>query len=109
LVRWPDLPAEARADLRGVLAAYRDSPFTGLPGRESLLLRRGVRDELNLILLDCPHRSPWFETRAVADPLCDLHAHWARGYAYSLNTRISIEHARGDGEGRRCEQRWRFL
>jgi hypothetical protein len=108
LVRWPHLPEEVRQDLRGVLAAYRNSPFGGSQSREPLLVRRSVARELSLELLSCPHRSPYIEVQSVSDALCLLHAHFARGYAYSLNTRISIEHANG-GEGRRCQQRWHFL
>lgn len=109
--RWGGLPSEARADLRGLLAAYRDSPLAGRPIDDPLLVRRATARELELELRSCPHQSAHAEVRSVAGELCALHAHWTRGFAETLAAGARVEHvpvgvAAGAAARTRCEQRW---
>jgi hypothetical protein len=107
--RWAELDEAARSDLRAVLQAFRDSPLSGAPRQDRFLVRRATTREISLELRECPHRSPHaalFGSENVADRLCNLHAHWVRGYLYSINTRITVEHRIELPEV--CQQRWRI-
>jgi hypothetical protein len=104
LSRWPSLDDSARGDLRGVLAAFRDSPLVGHGGRESLLITRAVARELHLELHLCPHMTAFPEPRACADLLCALHMDWIQGFVRALNDRIHIENR--VELPHRCQQRW---
>jgi hypothetical protein len=106
--RWPNLDPEARGDLRGIFAALRDSPLSGSAQRPAWLVRRRLPAELQLELLDCPHRGRFPEIAPVADRLCELHAHWLRGFAYALNSRISIHATPSAPDEPRCRQLWQL-
>lgn len=102
-LRWSGLSAEVRGDLRSLIPASADTPFSGArPG--SPLVRRLLRDEAQLELTDCPHQSRHAEVRAQADLLCQLHGHWLKGFAYGLNSRVSL--AVSARAHRRCLQIW---
>lgn len=106
--RWSTLSREARGDLRAALSALRDSPMSGLPHHDNLLVKRVIAEELQLELLGCPHQSRHNEVRSTADALCSLHTHWIRGFAYAINTRLSIEHWPATSQ-RRCQLIWSLL
>lgn len=107
--RWPLLSETSRRDLRGLLSAFHDSPLHGHPDHRSWIERRALNQEAEIELCACPHQCPYAEISEIADALCDLHAHWARGFAYTLNDRVSIEHRMGErrigGRASRCIQR----
>lgn len=104
--RWPTLARAPVEDLHGVVAATRGNPFHGSGDSDPLLVQRLVSHELRAELRACPHQSPIPATRAVADELCALHAHWLRGFSYALNSRVVIEHFPAPEPGARCRQRW---
>lgn len=104
--RWPGLQEDVRVDLRGVLSAFRDTPLNRSGIREGFLVKRATERQVEIHLLHCPHQTPYEEVSPMADHLCALHAHWIRGYLYSINTKITVE---SDRRGERCEQRWSIL
>lgn len=97
---------EGRMDLRDVVLAFRDSPCSGTSHREPFLIRRAVREKVELELLSCPHRMPYHEVAAVADRLCELHWHFLKGYAYALNPGTGAEAIL---KKPRCIHRWYLL
>jgi hypothetical protein len=109
--RWKDLPAASREDLRGLLLAMTDSPFTGQLGLDAFLVRRALPREIELELRVCPHQIPHPETRGqpIAEELCGLHAHAMRGFLYELNNGVSLEHQCAGKDSGRCTQRWFFV
>lgn len=113
--RWPEFPDGYRSDLRGILAAFRSSPFSGYPRHSTFLVKRATGSELQLELLGCPHQSRYLEVQAVADDLCHLQTHWMRGFAYALNPTVMLDYLpvqrsqfRARSGNRRCLQSWRF-
>jgi len=109
--RWKQIPVYATKNLRGILAAFQDSPLSGYPKFSSFLIKRATAMELDLELLQCPHNSPFLEVETVADDLCPLHTHYMRGYVYHLNTTVLMDYKngiRGSKKQDRCSQRWYF-
>lgn len=114
--RWPTLrtllpnaPAiarEAKRDLRIVHQALSDSPFS----RGTVTLRATASD-LRIESGHCAHHIDDPAVRAVSGDLCQLQAHWVRGFAAGLNPEIGIEYVPlSPGEpGSRCRQRWFFV
>lgn len=107
--RWKTLipkEAEPGVDLRDLILAFQDSPCSGTPHREPFLIRRSVKEQVDLELLNCPHRMPFHEVSTLADRLCELHWHFLKGYAYALNSRTGTE---SKIEKPRCLHRWYLL
>ena len=105
--RWRDLPDASRQNLRSVLAAFLQTHISGFPLRDSVLIRRSTYETCEFELLNCPHQSPFPEVRMAEGPLCFLHYHWLRGFAYELNTTVMSEYQPSEKE-QRCLQRWRL-
>jgi hypothetical protein len=103
--RWRELAQTGNQDLRDILLALNDSPFSGYPKGEGFLVRRAIAKEIQIELRCCPHQVQYQEVKPVADRLCRLHSHWMRGFAYALNNRVSVEHL---VQSPRCVQRWCF-
>ncbi len=104
--RYGRLPAASREDLRTVLAAAEGLPLHPDRLGPAFLLERALRDELQLELHHCAHRSRNPALLAVADPLCSLQDAWVRGFLYELNPRIRLEKSRAPGADGRCRHRW---
>jgi hypothetical protein len=104
--RWPALVGRLDEDLRKIFQSLQDSPMSHYPHGSAFLLRRAIKAELQVELRACPHRSSFAEVRPVASELCRLHFHWMRGFAYALNSRVSIAQASSD---QRCIHVWSFL
>jgi hypothetical protein len=99
--RWPELAARSEPDLRAIVLALNDTPFTGYPLRDGFLAKRMLRNEALLELRACPHQARHLEIaglKEVADPLCRYHAHWLRGYAYALNSKVSSDYTLGESK-----------
>lgn len=103
--RWETLTQKGNQELRDILLALHDSPFSAYPRGESFLVKRAVSSEIQIELRACPHHTHHTEAKPVADRLCRLHAQWMRGFAYGLNSRVSLEHV---VQTPRCIQRWFF-
>jgi hypothetical protein len=103
--RWQALAANGPQDLRDILLAMNDTPFSGYPTGNGFLVRRAITTEIQVELRCCPHRLHYYEVKSVADRLCRLHAQWIRGFAHALNKEVNIEHV---VQSPRCIQRWYF-
>jgi hypothetical protein len=104
--RWAELAHKGCPDLRDILLAINDSPFSGYPYGNSFLVRRAIPTDIQLELRSCPHQSHYYEVKHVQDHLCQLHAQWMKGFAHSLNKKVKIEHI---VQSPRCLQRWSAL
>lgn len=103
------LPEHLRHDLRSLVLTALESPFFP-QGTEGFLIKRAVRDEIQLELHCCPHQKPWAEILQVADPLCTIHSQWLRGYAYGLNPRVALETTtKKNTAQKRCCHRWHLI
>ena len=100
---WKKLVAKGSQDLRDILLALNDSPFSGYPQGDGFLMRRALSHEVQLELRACPHQIHYPEVAPVADRLCRLHAFWMKGFAYAMNPQVSVEHV---VQTPRCIQRW---
>ena len=108
--RWRPLLRRGDQDLRGVVLALQDTPFSGYPRGDGFLVKRAIRTEIEIELHSCPHHSPYAEVNSVADHLCHFHAHWMRGFASSLNRKIEVElYPRPRLGQHRCLQRWYLI
>lgn len=107
--RWSELQPQQRSDLRSLIHLFEDIPFYAPMNGEAVLLRRALRAEARVELLRCAHQLPIFEVAAVADELCSVHAHWARGFAYGLNQRSMMERISPGTVARRCELHWLLI
>lgn len=103
--RWPQLTRNTRNTMKGIFSAFLNTPISGVPEAQHLLVRRLISTELHLEFLVCPHRSSFEEVKLLADELCSLYTHWMRGFAYAINTKIFIEYLPGNDRSR-CEQKW---
>jgi hypothetical protein len=101
--RWKTLVESGPLDPREILLALNDSPFSGYPHSNGFLIKRAISTEVQIELRTCPHQIQFQETRPVADRLCRFHAQWMRGFAYALNSQLSVEHV---VKTPRCTQRW---
>lgn len=90
--RWKNLEPAAREDLRALSSILQDSPLAKASRSHGFLVVRSTEEELILQLLQCPHRSKYYEVRPVADELCELHFHWIRGFTYGIHTRLHCEY-----------------
>jgi hypothetical protein len=104
--RWEKLIRKGDQELRAILLALNDSPFSGYPHQPGFLVRRAISTEIQIELRACPHQIQYAEIQPVADRLCRLHSQWMRGFAYSLNNRTTVEHL---VQSPRCAQRWFFV
>ena len=105
--RWKALAQQGNQDLRDILLALNDSPFSGYPQGNGFLVRRALPIEIQIELMTCPHQNPFLATRLVADRLCRLHAQWIKGFAQALHSQIQIEHFIPAAKNNlRCHQRW---
>lgn len=109
--RWPSLPQETANDMRGLYSVLCGHPLVGEPGREPFLVTRLTRLEARVELFFCPHQSRHSSVTGVATALCELQAHWLRGFLYGLNSRTVLQHRCRDGHDgySRCVQRWYFM
>jgi hypothetical protein len=104
---WRESQALSPLDLRPTLQAFRLAPIFPFLPRRPLLVQRELAREARFELLQCPHASPLAEVRALADDLCALDSHWARGFLYALNPQAQIEEARTEGvQPPRCLRVW---
>ena len=101
--RWPKF--EGSGDLRRILLAMIEIPLFSGVGSEALLICRSVPHAVKVELRVCPHQRPFSALKDVQDLLCQLHNHWMRGYAYSLNSKIVWEY---QPQRPRCTQNWRL-
>jgi hypothetical protein len=101
--RWSPLTAYNNQDLKSVLLALQDTPFSGYPNSNGFIVRRAITSEIEVELKSCPHLSYYTEVHSVADCLCGLYTHWMRGFASALNNKVKVELIQ---ETRRCLQRW---
>jgi len=102
--RWEGLADSGKQDLRSLVLALADSPFFGgTRSWDGILVRRATASEMLIELHRCPHHASQPEVLACADPLCQLHTHWIRGFIYSLNSEVRIEIQKQEP---RCVQRW---
>lgn len=101
--RWGALPVHSRQDLRVLLYALADSPMSGSLYGNAFLIRRAIANEIQIELKICPHLCPHTEVAPSADDLCQLHTHWIKGFLYTINNQISVEH---QIEKPRCIHRW---
>ena len=104
--RWKKFANQKQQDLRDILLCLKDSPFAGYPKGEGFLIKRAISTEVQIELRHCPHQIQYQEVKPVVDRLCRLHTQWMRGFAYELNSRVSVEHV---VQSPRCIQRWFFL
>jgi hypothetical protein len=104
--RWSVFSKRDNLDLKDILLALNDSPFSGYPRGNGFLIRRSIPSEIQVELRICPHQIHFPEVKSVADRLCRLHAHWMRGFAYFLNNKVIMEHV---VQSPRCTQRWSFM
>lgn len=89
--------------LQNILLALNHSPFSGYPYRSGFLIRRATQREIEIELTLCPHQIHYREVSPCADILCRLHSQWMRGFAYGLNSQVSMEYRT---QTPRCIQRW---
>ncbi len=61
------------------------------PSQEPWLVERDIPGRLDGVLQECPHQDPLIKDRAIRDFLCAQHLEWFRGFADSLDLRVSIE------------------
>jgi hypothetical protein len=110
--RWSKFPQELKKDLRGMLAALRDSPFSEFPHRESFLLVRSLAHQVDLELKSCPHENLYPEIQRVSNELCELHSCWMHGFLQHLNPKIKLEYIQRSFSHAhrpvRCVQKWCF-
>ncbi len=103
--RWVQAKNFGQMDLAALFFALQDSPLSGSPQYPPSLIRRATPSVLEIELRHCPHQLPFAEIRSNEDLLCLMHSQWSRGFVYSLNQRVSIEHKI---ESPRCVQRWQL-
>ena len=101
--RWGKTKNFGQFDLSAIYFAIQDSPLSGYPRSEAPLVRRATADRVEIELHYCPHQLSISEIRTQEDLLCRMHSHWCRGFVYTLNQRVSVEHSFGTP---RCTQRW---
>ncbi len=104
--RWKKHTTQKQQDLRQILLCLKDSPFSGYPHVDGFLIKRASEKEVQIELRACPHQIHYRETKPIADRLCRLHTQWMKGFAYGLNSRISVEHVI---QSPRCIQKWFFI
>ncbi len=103
--RWSRVKNFGQLDLAAVFFALQDSPLSGYPRSKGTLIRRATAEMVELELRHCPHQLALPEIRDNRDLLCQLHSQWCRGFVYTLNQRVSVEHSIGSPH---CSQRWCF-
>jgi hypothetical protein len=93
------------ADLKTVFLTSIDGALHPNSALEPYLFQRLTRDSIRLELLECAHRWPEISTHEFqfASELCVLHSHWTKGFLYSLNPSIQLEHRVADTH---CQQLW---
>jgi len=101
--RWSSQVHQKTWDLRDILLALEDSPFSGYPHSNGFLVKRAIRSEIEIELKVCAHRSRYAQVHPIADELCYFHRHWMRGFTSALNSQIEVEAHSG---AERCVQRW---
>jgi len=72
------------------------------PSQESWLVERDIPGRLDGVLQECPHQDPLLGDREIRDFLCAQHLEWFRGFAGSLDRRVSIEERPREPERNRC-------
>ena len=106
-IRWSKSPSFDRQDLRQAFEALKLAPIFPFSMQKPILAQRALPDELRIELLLCPHRSPFAETRAIADDLCPIDGQWIRGFAYEINSAAQIQESEtGGAPPVRCLQTW---
>ena len=101
--RWAKTKNLGRFDLASIYFALQDSPLAHYPRSRTHLIRRATVNQVELELKSCPHQIGFPEIKENSDLLCQLHAQWCRGFVYSLNPRVTIEH---ETHPLRCTQKW---
>lgn len=106
--KWSGISAQSTQDVGKVMVAYQDSCWYG---PAAFLNQRNTHFESSHELLACPHRSRFNEVHGVVNELCDVYAHWARGFAYGLNPHITVETRRDFSNPKqvRCMQYWTLV
>lgn len=108
--RWPSFPDASKGDLRDIAAAFDDTPFSGYPDTSNFLVRRALKDHVELELIHWGESHPQVASLADIVDLGILHIHWLKGYAYSLNTQVMLEIIEpGHGSNQRGILRLSFL
>ncbi|MEO5970935.1 MAG: hypothetical protein ABIQ95_13485 [Bdellovibrionia bacterium] len=101
--RWRPLTNRGGQDLRDLLFALQDTPFSGYPNCNGFLVKRAVSAEIDIELKSCPHLSHYSEVHPIASHLCTLHTYWMRGFTSALNSAVEVELLQQSG---RCLQKW---
>jgi hypothetical protein len=103
--RWSKAKNFGRFDLSAIFFALQDCQLSGYPQSASPLIRRATHETVEIELHHCPHQLSISEINSNENLLCLLHSHWCRGFIYTLNQRVSVEHSTGTP---RCHQRWQL-
>jgi hypothetical protein len=107
--RWGALMKEGQQELKSVLLAFYDAPYSSYPWGVPFLVKRATTSEVQVELRSCAHQIPYDEVaqvKPIAQVLCYLQAQWMRGFIYALNNQVTIEH---QYHSSRCSQRWVFV
>ncbi len=103
--RWKRLKTLGKLDLATLFFSLQDSPLSGYPHSRGNLVRRSTQKTVEIELRHCPHQLTFSEIQSHQDLLCQLHSQWCRGFIYTLNPQVIIEHTMSSP---RCIQRWRI-
>ncbi len=109
--RWPLQTKAGQQSLVSIYHSLFNSPLSGFPYRLGFLPRRLTAQEVQIELHACPHQLPLLpEVGKVADPLCDLHGEWIKGFVIALNSGIQFEQVahqtKNSKTNQRCIQIW---
>jgi hypothetical protein len=108
--RWMGFSNQSAQDLTQILGTFLNCPLWNSSQSNPFLTRRVLPNLIEIELFHCPHQTPYLEVEPSSHELCHLHSHWIRGFIYSLNTKVIVEHTVRSSEeiDSRCYQRWRF-
>lgn len=94
--RWPKF-VETQPDLRQILLMLEETPFSGYPHSQGILVKRALTNEACIDLLACPG--------ANQPELCAIYQRWIHGFISAFDARIQID-AKINSPGQGCTQTW---
>jgi hypothetical protein len=106
LRRWPKLCKENPTELRIVFEAFSDNPWRGQGKTNLYLPRRIINTSAEFEMIHCPHTSTNSSVQSVSDILCPLRSDYDRGFIYSLQPKLVVDHSHPKDS--RCTVNWSY-